>query len=32
MVENEKEIRSTVSVSQGNLFIRTNGALFCIGK
>ncbi len=32
MVENEKEIRSTISVSQGNLFIRTNGALFCIGE
>jgi outer membrane protein assembly factor BamB len=32
MVENENEIRSTIAISQGNLFIRTNGQLFCIGK
>ena len=25
-------IRSAISISQGHLFIRTNGKLFCIGK
>ncbi len=32
MAEGENEIRSGIAVSRGNLFIRTNGKLFCIGK
>ncbi len=32
MAEGESDIRSTIAVAHGNLFIRTNGKLFCIGK
>jgi outer membrane protein assembly factor BamB len=28
----DNETRSTVAVSQGQIFIRTNGKLFCVGK
>lgn len=30
--DNEQFVRSTIAVSQGQLFIRTNGTLFCVGK
>lgn len=32
MAEGENEIRSSVAVAHGELFIRTNSRLFCIGK
>jgi outer membrane protein assembly factor BamB len=32
MATDENEIRSGVAVSGGNLFIRTNSRLFCVGK
>lgn len=32
MAEQEEELRSTVAVSQGNLFIRTERKLYCVGK
>ena len=32
MAEGESDIRSTIAVAYGNLFIRTNGKLYCIGK
>lgn len=32
MAEGESEIRSTIAVAHGNLFIRTNTRLYCIGK
>ena len=32
MAEGENDIRSSVAVSRGNLFIRTNSRLYCIGK
>ena len=30
--ENDDTIRSSIAVSQGQLFIRTNSKLFCIGR
>lgn len=32
MATEEREIRSAISVSNGNLFVRTNSKLFCVGK
>lgn len=32
MAMDENEIRSAVAISGGNLFVRTNSRLFCIGK
>jgi hypothetical protein len=32
MAEDEQEIRSTIAVARGNLFIRTNAKLYCVGK
>lgn len=32
MAEDENDIRSCVAISGGNLFIRTNRKLFCVGK
>lgn len=32
MAEEENEIRSSIAVARGNLFLRTNSKLFCIGK
>jgi outer membrane protein assembly factor BamB len=32
MAEGEREIRSTIAVAHGNLFIRTNSKLYCVGK
>jgi outer membrane protein assembly factor BamB len=32
MVQSESHIRSTIAVAHGNLYIRTNKKLFCIGK
>lgn len=32
MAEDEQEIRSTIAVARGNLFIRTNTKLYCVGK
>lgn len=32
MAEGENDIRSSIAVSRGNLFIRTNSRLYCIGK
>ncbi len=32
MAEGEDELRSTVVAARGNLFIRTNNRLYCIGK
>ena len=32
MAEGENELRSSVAVAQGNLFIRTASKLFCVGK
>lgn len=32
MAPEESEIRSAVTISNGNLFVRTNTRLFCIGK
>lgn len=32
MADEENEIRSSISVARGNLFLRTNTHLFCIGK
>ncbi len=32
MAEGENEIRSSIAVSRGNLFIRTNSKLYCIGR
>ncbi|MFN3651492.1 MAG: PQQ-binding-like beta-propeller repeat protein [Armatimonadota bacterium] len=32
MAEDETEIRSSVAVAHGDLFIRTNTRLFCVGK
>jgi outer membrane protein assembly factor BamB len=32
MAEDEQEIRSTIAVAHGNLFIRTNTKLFCVGR
>jgi hypothetical protein len=28
----ESPIRSTIAAAQGNLFVRTNDKLFCVGK
>jgi hypothetical protein len=28
----DNELRATISISQGNLFIRNGGKLYCIGK
>jgi hypothetical protein len=28
----DNELRSTIAVSQGNLFIRTGSKLYCVGK
>lgn len=32
MADQENEIRSSVAVAYGNLFVRTNSKLYCIGK
>jgi outer membrane protein assembly factor BamB len=32
MAEQENELRSSIAVARGCLFIRTNGKLYCIGK
>lgn len=32
MAEGENEIRSSIVAARGNLFVRTNSRLFCIGK
>ena len=28
----ENEMRSAIAIAQGNLFIRTAGKLYCVGK
>lgn len=30
--ENDNEIRSSVAIAQGNVFVRTNDTLYCFGK
>jgi outer membrane protein assembly factor BamB len=32
LVDGEMEIRSSIAVANGNLFVKTNTKLFCIGK
>lgn len=32
MTEDENELRSSIAVAHGNLFIRTNTRLYCVGK
>jgi len=32
MDEQGADLRSSIAVAHGNLFVRTNGKLYCIGK